>query len=354
MLRSTFLLAASIIVATCFACASPAPQPPAPAPSVTLACSTIANVRMLSPSFDPTLANGTPVSTGPAPANIQADLITAYNTAPPFFKNQLCNLTGIFVTSDFQSWGYRNVSDGSRYIAISTSLWSGNPPAAITLDQYENRVFGPPLSWPQPPIDSSPPTYLPVTPNVGSMTILAALAHEFGHVFWSDILVFPRGSDPQSSRFCTKILTNSWTGNLQPAVWKKFEDLDANPANIPDDDPSDPPLLGDPGPADAKVIKMINALRANNITKAHKILSRILAQARPFPSLFGAFSADEQFVETFTLFTLMNASPPLTSAPLQISPGLVRDIPATASHRKRLAKVLQCFPPLVNPTPPRP
>ena len=342
MIRSALLL---IIAVACFSCA---PSPPPPPSGPTLACA-IANVGTLPASFDPTSANGTPVSAGAAPPNIQADILAAYNTAPPFFKDQLCRLTGIFVTSGPRSWGYRNINDGARYIAISTDLWSGNPPGPITLDEYENRVFGPPLSWPPPgPHDDPTPTYGRVTPNNGTMTILAALAHEFGHLFWSDNLVSPRGTHPQSSRFCSKILTNYWTGNLQPAVWKKFEDTDPNPADITDD-PNDPPPPGDPGPREAKVLRMIDALKAGNIKKAHRILGRILAPSRPFPSLLGAFSADEQFVETFTLYTLLHATPPLTSAPLQVSPGLVRDIPATITDRKRLSKVLVCFDPLVNP-----
>src|SRR5262249_41824484 len=158
---------------------------------------------------------------------------------------------GIFVITGPQSWGYRSLTDGKQYIAISTSLWSGVPPKAITLDQYENRVFGTPLSWPSS--DPSPPTYLQATPNNGRMTILAALAHEFGHVFWSVRL---GGQVPQSSKFCSRELSVAWgttaQRNLQGGIWKSFGNPDNNPADI-SDDPSDPPQPGDPGPAEAKV-----------------------------------------------------------------------------------------------------
>jgi hypothetical protein len=254
-------------------------------------------------------------------------------------------LDGIFLTPGPQSWGYRNRNDGKRYIALSTTLWSGNPPTALALDQYENRVFGPPLSWTAQIDTASPPIYLPATPN--NAAILAALAHEFGHVLWADILISPRFTPPQSGRFCSGILSQAWSGGLQFAVWTAFEDRDTNPANIADD-LSDPPSFGDPGPSEAKVLKMWNALQ-HNVARAHRILWRILALGRPFPSLLGAFSANEQFVESFTLYTLMGATTPLTSLPLQVSPGLIRDIPATISQRKRLSKALKCFDTLFNP-----
>jgi hypothetical protein len=335
MIRCALLIWVTLVVATCFGCA----LAPSPVPLSPIACAAITNVGVVPTSFDPTSATGTPPASGPAPANIQADLLAAYNAAPAYFQTQLCGLDGIFVTAGSQSWGYRNINDGRRYIAISMSLWS--PSGPITLDQYQNRVFGPPLSW-RSSTDPSPPTYLPATPNDGTMTVLAALAHEFGHVFWSDTLVFPRGTHPQSSRFCNRILNDAWNGALQPAVWKNFEDLDSNPADIPDD-PSDPPQSGDPGPGHAKVLKMMQALQSGHIRQAHRILWRVLALGRPFPSLLAAFSANEQFVETFTLYTLLHGQTPLTSLPLQISPALVRDVPASLPGRKRLTKLLKCF-----------
>jgi hypothetical protein len=195
MIRCALLIWVTLVVATCFGCA----LAPSPVPLSPIACAAITNVGVVPTSFDPTSATGTPPASGPAPANIQADLLAAYNAAPAYFQTQLCGLDGIFVTAGSQSWGYRNINDGRRYIAISMSLWS--PSGPITLDHYQNRVFGPPLSW-RSSTDPSPPTYLPATPNDGTMTVLAALAHEFGHVFWSDTLVFPRGTNPHSSRFC--------------------------------------------------------------------------------------------------------------------------------------------------------
>jgi hypothetical protein len=354
VIRCALRLCAGIVILACISCApagtapppAPAAVPPAPlppAPFTAAACASLPGVGMIPASFDPSSSNGTPVATGaPVPPTILTDLQAAFTAAPQAFRDRLCGLDGIFITPAAQSWGYRNYQDGKRYIALSMSLWSGDPAhgyTAISLDQFENRVFGPPLNWPAS--DPTPPVYLPATPNTGAMTILTALSHEFGHVLWADVLVFPPGSGAApSSRFCNKILSDAWTNGPQPGVWKYFEAPDTNPADIPDD-PSDPPG-SDPGAAEAKVQKMIAALGVN-INKAHKILGRILALGRPFPSLLGAFSANEQFVESFTLYTQSRATPALTSLPLQVSPGNIRDVPATLNSRRRLVKVMSCF-----------
>lgn len=353
MVRSASLLCAGLIAVLCVGCVpAPAQQPPLPPPPVRTACPVVASAGLLPASFRPTNATVTPQANGPAPPNMQANLLDAYDAAPDFFKARLCGLNGIFVTEGPQSWGYRNIATGGRYIALSTSLWdaAGQP---ITLDRYHNRVFGPPLSWTNQ-IDPAPPTYLPATPNHGTMTILAALAHEYGHVLWSEALVWPPGQPPQSARFCNGVLNEAWVGQLQPAIWKGFEDADPNPKNI-GDIPGDMPGPGQPGSADAKVLRMLGALDQNRIERAHQILWRILARGRPFPSLLGAYSANEQFVETFMLYTLMRAQAPmapLISLPLQVSPGFVRDIPATLAQRPRLSRVLTCMGQSVNPTNP--
>jgi hypothetical protein len=191
------------------------------------------------------------------------------------------------------------------------------------------------------------------------MTILAALAHEFGHVFWTDVLISPRGTLPQSRRFCSRILDESWSGGPHSNTfkWQEFDEPDNNPADI-GDDPSDPPAPGDPGPGEAKVLRMIAALQSGHVPRAHRILWRILAPGRPFPSLLGAFSANEQFVETFELYTLLHAQTPLKSLPLQVSADLPpRDIPQDLSRpptdpqsRKKLRRALACFDSLVPPS----
>jgi hypothetical protein len=81
--------------------------------------------------------------------------------------------------------------------------------------------------------------------------------------------------------------------------------------------------------------------------RARKIMEKLLSTTSPWPSLFGAFSVNEQFVESFTLYTLANAKYKLTSLALLIprrnSTQIVRDIPASLSNRTKLNKMLNCL-----------
>src|ERR1700686_3936905 len=52
-------------------------------------------------------------------------------------------------------------------------------------------------------------------PNDGTETLLAVLAHEFGHVLWNDIFVATPGNDPSFDAFCPGIFpTYSWAGTI--------------------------------------------------------------------------------------------------------------------------------------------
>ncbi|MBV8888232.1 MAG: hypothetical protein JO305_01035 [Alphaproteobacteria bacterium] len=313
-------------------------------------CAFAESVPVLPASFDPATATGTPPATGPqAPPKIKSDLRAAFDIGPPFFRRQLCGLDGIFVTSGPASWGYRNIDTRQRFIALSLELWSGDPPSAIPLNVYENRVMAGLLRWPAG--DPAPPEYLPATPSDGLMTVLAVLAHEFGHVLWADTFIEPPGSEPQYDRFCPGVFpAKAWIDVPAHKRWRHFGEVAGMPGAIPDspgDDPNDPPAAGDPSYQDIRIERLLAALRGSRLRHAHKILARLHARNRPWPSLFGAFSPNEDFVETFTLFTLTHATPPLTSLPLQIPIGRrrisIRNIPATIAERPLLSALLQCF-----------
>jgi hypothetical protein len=351
MIRNAILVSAGIVVAVVLGSLL-APSPPpigAAAAAAAPPCNFAASLPVT--SFEPTAPNqDPPASATQASAAIKSDLLAAFNLAPAFFQQQLCGLAGVYITTGVDSWGYRNITSPKpyrRYIALTANLWAGPRQAAIPLNAYENRVFGPPLSWNT--VDPSPPTYLAATPNSGQMTILAALAHEFGHVLWADLLIDTPGTNPDSRRFCAKELDNSWKGGPLPTPWTTFEDTDPNGADIADD-PSDPPDAGDPSLTDIHVLRLAAALKAQppQLDRAHRILRRLLSRSRPYPSFLGAFSANEHFVETFTLYTLMHARPPLTSAPLLVASGKTVDIPADLlapgdKPRTRLLRLLKCL-----------
>jgi hypothetical protein len=359
MLRSALLVCVGILAAACFGCAPTAPSPFNPM----AVCSVVANVQMVSPAFSPLSASGVPPTTGAVDSHIQADILKAYAAAPAYFKNQLCNLNGLYVTPAADSWGYRDVgaSPYARYIALSASLWAGNPPSAIPLYQHAQNSMLELL----PDLQNDPlaPTYAAAQYNAalpptwggdGPITILAALAHEYGHILWFDTMVPTAQTPPDPpdfTKFCPAVFpTASWQNPPPPRRWQYFGERDDDSLNIPDD-PNDPPALTDPPLQELKIWKLetVLGLAAAGVTKeythANKIIARLLAKSRPWPSLFGAFSVNEQFVETFVLDTLLQATPGLTSLALSIPQGhpAQQDIPGTLSKRNRLQNMLNCF-----------
>jgi hypothetical protein len=355
MIRSALRFCAGAMLVSCFACAqvppAPAPPPPPPAPFgpgvARVQCSdaaSFAGAAQMTAS-DPVDPRGDPLPAGAVTdPNIKAGLAAAYNAAPQFFRDQLCGrngapgLDGLFITTAPQSWGYRNPANPQnlkRYIALSTSLF---PPGTtgVAFGTYMNRVFGPP--WPP----ASAPAYVPApAQNTPATAILAALAHEFGHVLWADVMIGTPGGPP-SSGFCNRVFNQLWNGGPQQRTWQGFE--------VPDDN-AITSLPGDPAGTKVGVKLMLAALANGNLAGAQKMLAFLLSPLRPFPTAFGAYSANEQFVETFMLFTLMNpappsvppAPPPVTSLPLQISATLSQDIPKTLSQRPGLRLVVACF-----------
>jgi hypothetical protein len=156
---------------------------------------------------DPPADTNSPIS-----ANIQQDLIDAFNDAPPDFKTYLCEtLDGIYINpcldnnydssscgglSDTDiinnSWGFRKISSSpNRYVALSLGLWrNGHAPLFLDFEtrriQALLRTFAPNVNVSKLPSFSAVD---PSTVNTSGMSVLAALAHEAGHVYWFDVFV---------------------------------------------------------------------------------------------------------------------------------------------------------------------
>jgi hypothetical protein len=132
--------------------------------------------------------------------------------APPFFRGQLCALDGVFVSADNRSWALRNRDTGKGYIAVADDLWNGAA-HAMSFRAFENRVLKALLKgWPGPghPVLAGPPD--------SERTVLAALAHEYGHVlFYRTIVPTPGGEgdfDPGNDNFCGDDQGNFFTGPM--------------------------------------------------------------------------------------------------------------------------------------------
>jgi hypothetical protein len=356
MIRNALKLSAGILAAACFGCAPPPPPvAPAAAGARSVAASGICTagdaqsfvnaIGVLSASYDPNLsgAHYKPPSGSSSPfqsasnSNITNDLTNAFSNAPLSFQQYLCGLNGIYIspaacpnsnayncnvpsTSEVAfsgAWGFRsrapNATDlGYRYVAISAALWpSGN--AAPLLHDYETQVL---QSFPPAGNQS---TVSSANPDKTWMSVLAALAHEAGHVRWAERTVPQTGKDYDFDGLikCPAVdFFIGWNYNhtdpkhphLRPAKrWRKFADRQ-NEANSLLDHSMSPYLtdLDTPGTANDARYQLYQA-------------------AQPWASLFGAQTPDEDFVETYVMGVLTGYDPgtrtfagPLTSLALSI------------------------------------
>jgi hypothetical protein len=237
------------------------------------------------------------------------DLVAAFGEAPDGLKKQLCMTSvSIFPTSCSgsntcgvtESWGFRNhYNYNQRYIGLSTALWQPGP-NAVKFHQYETGLLQQLLGgWTSAyfPGSSSDPA------DSSQMTVLAVLAHEFGHILWYDTF-YPTGSfNPNPSSFCNgNNFFVSWENVNPPPPWRTFGYLS-----------NDSEHVQDPTSDNITVAQLRKYINRQSDSQLYNILTNLYAPYGRWASLFAAFSPDEDFVETFKLAVLENA----TSTPLQ-------------------------------------
>jgi hypothetical protein len=355
MIRTALLLCAGLLAAACFACVV-GPQPPVVArgpgpgtPGVGPLAITgptcpdgslfFKNVQYVQGGWDPDPqnpadpppVNGSQIGSTPfAPA-----LQNAFLLAPADFQARLCSLTAtIYVNgtacSDLgncmqHSWGYRGVQTGHTYIGISAGLWSqacpdGSLPYAYHC--FETELLDSLLGWTGPQYLTPNPPDLPG--DTFDTTILAALAHEVGHVRWYQVMNPDqnnnRGRPYNPSGFCGGTFFTGWRGSVnQPPYWRGFGNRAA-----------------DVHRAAPQIAWIDAAIHAQHWDSAATYLDQLYQPYQPWASFFGALSPDEDFVETYKLHVLTNAQSgvvqgegPLTSLPIMFVSGTTEDIPKT-------------------------
>jgi hypothetical protein len=293
--------------------------------------------------------------------NILADLTAAFNAAPPFFKDQLCSLNAVFISrhgctgydpstcnlSDNEvadnSWGFRE-PDGDKYIGISLGLWNN------TTCQGAQKICAPPFQTyqtrllralmdrtaqgklPSPPSGYRLPTDFAspaVSPNTSTMSVLATLAHEFGHIYWWQYFVEPPGSEhanPVPAAFCGGSFYpgGRWEGavvDVPPNRWVSFG------------------YIAQPGVP--YVTQLAGLLSSRSYGAVADNLHQIYSSGQ-WASALAAYSADEDFVETFQLYVLVNANPGLQILKINVgnrSDDLLRNVNANSE----LGRKLRCF-----------
>jgi hypothetical protein len=342
-----------------FACAVPPPPPPI-STQVASGPSCVAdghggamlNLRVLQKGYTPYVyyqPNPQPyrapqadpeVSVDPASAMAQ-DIQGAFAAAPAFFQQQLCSLDGVYVNptgcSSFDgrtcrgfaggdkglveaSWGFREgpsiypvgarlpLGHRGEYIALSASPWSGPNVHAPKFSEYERRLLR--LLLPPWPSTAGPaPQYADYGPantaaETPAMTVLGALAHEYGHVLWYDTFR-PNGTDDLS--FCGgTFFEGSWDGRLVlPPLWRNFGVVGEQPHD------RNAVQLG-------WIKKVIRRGDSVGVNYAVLYLNYYYNLDNRWASYFATRSPDEDFVETFKFYVLQRAKTPLTSLPIRL------------------------------------
>jgi len=374
----TLALTVGIIALTLFACVPPPPPQPAggllPISRATAVCPVekfIGKVHFLDTSSSYSLPlsgyqNPPPIDSTQVPGGITQDLASAFNAAPDFFKAQLCGLSGVYIdptgcrshdpsTCDRltdediagSSWGFRKYPAGEKYIGTSLGLWrtGGHAPP---FDQFETRRLRALLTTlsPREGQDPRPPAHRPGPPssNDATTTVLAVLAHEYGHALWFDTFVVKPDGTPNPGGpavidvFCRgAYYSGSWQDDveLSDTRWVNFGDIRNRhkTGGISIDD-------------------LRSYLRQGDFPLAGNFLQKIYSSGE-WASLLAAFSPDEDFVESYQLYVLLWSNPNLRS-PIDITGTAVNsyDIPGSWMNRARLQNKMSCFGQL--PPPPTP
>ena len=387
MNRYALLAPVIAIAAICFACTQPFPPPPAPSPPKPVAanCSFNANgVGVLSPTYfpDPTSNSYSPPGNNLQPGvllsnQMIADIDAAFANAPLSVQNDICALSGIFIdTSSCQggtinpcnnnnefpipiSWGYRswvkkNSDVGNMYIAIPATLWPVANTTATAFSQYEQNVvqyFAKTANpnwgtlYPLPTIsgvsyNNSNPNNLPSS----WPTVLVALVHELGHAKFN-YTIHPKDNYGKDYKFDPLTMCNvningsnitidffsgwSYNGTAKKLVpkdfWRQFSYQDNEYSNNKIEH-SMSPYLSD-----------FQDQKQNPNDLLYTLYS---GASQPWPSFWGAWSPDEDFVETYVLYALKAN---VTSLQISISGYSPYDVITGSANKQTLSNKMQCL-----------
>jgi len=348
MHRYALILAVAGVLAACILGVRPAGAACDPANPQSF----VASIQVLKPGYIPrpgTAAYRPPTGQAlnlPATSPIVVDLLNAFANAPLSFRAKLCGsagvsgLSGIFINatgcaqndptrcthtvggaSFNRAWGFRNRTFGSpdfgaMFVAIAAAdLWQ-NGAAARFLNQYEAQLLG---SFPGP----SGASVAPATPNDPWMSVLAALAHEVGHINWAETAIPVIGGGYNFGLLIGCPYGDFFTGwnydhsasnhfDLQPPNrWRPFRNR-GNESGF-DVDHSSAPFLDD----------------LDDPATANQALYDLLQPSQPWASLFGAQTPDEDFVESYVMAVLTGYDPIADTFGRAAFTGPLRNLPIT-------------------------
>jgi hypothetical protein len=260
--------------------------------------------------------------------SIMPDIAAAFDGAPPFFQNELCGLSSVFIDPDRQGpvgWSFHEgqdqknqnkTSDHGPWIGIWQGLWTEpraqRPPLAVLetvellslleINDFQGRHFKPHYQHFVPP--GTPP-------NTWHMSLLAVLAHETAH--WIVSRKDASNCSFNGANFFER--TWSWWPGDQPRIHFFGDEV---PGATRIDGSTKAELVSEvQGNPDQSLPKLTQVYSGNTTGNGHATWASLLAAMAP----------DEDFVETYTLLVLANAvtvaggqTAPVTTLPIKVDP----------------------------------
>jgi len=274
-------------------------------------CNFAAKVHFLAlgVAYDPSTRVPPPAG-APVGQPFAADLNDAFAIAPPAFQVRLCGLDGVYIdqtacNSDAEclgrAWGFRQrnpTSGQGRYIGIPAALWNGRPVYSELAERILHALI---------PLNSAHYSRANPGADTFAMTVLAALAHEYGHVRWYDVIDPGRVGAHSIGAFCGSQFFSGWATVSQQPNWRELQTYSHRQTH---------PRAADHHRTGGHVADVDAAL--GNPLVAGDLLDQLYEPAAPWPDFFAAISPDEDFVESYKFKVLTTGATPLTSLPITI------------------------------------
>jgi hypothetical protein len=253
-------------------------------------------------------------------------IANAFDLAPILLQSRLCERLGngtritLLVDEDNQGQGELGWSrwdpsqHGERFIALNRSFFVNATPV---LQVNENNILSALLSVAPDgtPLNNGDQIHtsisvLPAAANTPAMSVLSLIAHEMGHILYSDTAVSNGDREPVfGPGFCGPHLRfhdNSWQNPNRGYGDGKYHDFG-------EEDQSNVVAAGLPSIAD-----VLTNLEQNQLSTAAAKMLTIYGGSGPknWANLFATVAKDEDFVETYRLMVLIRAQPTGFGAPV--------------------------------------
>ena len=269
------------------------------------------------------------------------DLADAFNAAPMFFKNQLCRLSAVYIDNVSQGgtagadWGFWEAIDqrvppraAGRYIGISGNWWNMSTTSKFPiLSQHEKFLNENLLADTTHPTNNYPDIISYTSPirsiDTPAMGLLAALAHEMGHIIWYSSDLIDDDNCTIAGDTPADFFDGSWrVANLQarfhgPGQPEPNASIHANR--------SDPTLA-----------TIIADAQKNDSGSLATDLQTIYSSGT-WMSLFSSVAPDEDLAETYKYVVLNNAATPLQSLLVSINTATAIDVMKNATSTSQVS-----------------